>query len=136
MLGAGFLHMLVDATDDLSTLRVFNSTTFLPHLLSVVGILIPFALEKSGELRACAVASRRASRVTMAGTIRTQACCAAKAATMGRIRTNQCVGLCLWCLPVQIHADYTGVHRAGPGARRRAATVTALPLARQLCKRD
>ena len=50
MLGAGFLHMLVDATDDLSTLEVFNSTTFLPHLLSVVGILIPFALEKSGEI--------------------------------------------------------------------------------------
>ena len=48
MLGAGFLHMLVDASDDLSTLEVFNSTTFLPHLLSVVGILIPFALEKSG----------------------------------------------------------------------------------------
>ena len=50
MLGAGFLHMLVDASDDLATMEEFGSTTYLPHLLCVGGILIPFALEKGGLL--------------------------------------------------------------------------------------
>lgn len=69
MLGAGFLHMLVDASTDLRDVDFFGTDpAFLPSVLALCGILIPFFLEKVVAAQ-CEPASPADSETCKAGEV-------------------------------------------------------------------